>query len=181
MSTPEQQLATMLANLPEKTGKPLDEWLKVVANTGLDKHGQIVKHLKAEHGVTHGFANLIASKALEGDAADADLVAQQYAGPKAHLRPLHDTIVAFAELLGADVEIAPKKASVSLRRKKQFALITPATRTRIDLGLALKGKPAAGRLETYNTMCSHRVRLETAEDFDQAVKAWMQEAYANAG
>ena len=181
MSTPEKQLATMLANLPEKTGKSLDEWLKVVAGAGFDKHGQIVKHLKAEHGVTHGFANLIASKALESDTADTDLVEQQYAGPKAHLRPLHDEIVAFAKSLGADVEIAPKKASVSLRRKKQFALITPATRTRIDLGLALKGKPAKGRLETYNAMCSHRVRLEDAADFDQAVKDWMHKAYENAG
>ena len=181
MPTPEQQLETMLRNLPEKTGRSLDDWLKVLAGTGLGKHGQIVKHLKAEHGVTHGFANLIASKVLAADAEDADLVALQYSGPKAHLRPLHDRLVAFAKSLGADVGIAPKKASVSLRRKKQFALITPATRTRIDLGLALKGKPAAGRLETYNAMCSHRVRLESVGDFDQAVKDWLEEAYKNAG
>ncbi|MEM8815552.1 MAG: DUF4287 domain-containing protein [Pseudomonadota bacterium] len=181
MSTPDKQLATMLANLPEKTGKPLAEWLKLLAKSGLGKHGEIVKHLKTEHGVTHGFANLIAAKALEGGEGETDLIAAQYAGPKAKLRPLYDEIVKFAQSLGPGLEIAPKKASVSLRRKKQFALITPATRTRIDLGLALKGKPAAGRLESYNAMCSHRVRLESTADFDESVKAWMCEAYGKAG
>ena len=92
-----------------------------------------------------------------------------------------DQIVVFAELLGSDVEIAPKKASVSLRRKKQFALITPATKTRIDLGIALKGFEPTARLEAYNAMCSHRVRLESADDFDEEAKDWLREAYSRSG
>ena len=184
MATPEEHLATMLKNLPEKTGKKLGEWKKLLVGKGFEKHGEIVKFLKGEHGVGHGFANLIAAKTLEGESSvggDADLVEAQYAGPKAALRPLHDEIVKFAKSLGGDVEIAPKKTSVSLRRKKQFALITPATKTRIDLGLALKGDDPTDRLETYNAMCSHRVRLESAADFDRQVKAWMKEAYSRAG
>jgi len=180
MATPEEQLATMLANIPEKTGKSLDEWKALIAKTPHEKHGQIVGFLKSEHGVTHGFANLISAKFRE-TGEDIDLVAAQYSGHKAGLRPLHDVIVAFAKSLGNDVEIAPKKTSVSLRRKKQFALITPATKTRIDLGLALKGETASGRLETYNAMCSHRVRLENAADFDQGVKDWIAAAYGRAG
>lgn len=180
MSTVDKQLETMLANLPEKTGKPLDEWLGLVGKEGLEKHGQIVKFLKGEHGVTHGFANLIAAKALESD-APSDPVAEQYSGAKADLKPIHDAVVAFAKSLGDDVEIAPKKTSVSLRRKKQFALITPATKTRVDLGLALKGDEPGGRLETYNAMCSHRVRLEDVAGFDDEVRGWMAEAYARAG
>lgn len=180
MASPEQQLATMLTNLPEKTGKPLDNWLKIIAKENLEKHGQIVKFLKADHGVSHGFANLIASKALDKGEAP-DLVAAQYSGGKAGLRPLHDLIVKYASSLGEDVEIAPKKSSVSLRRKKQFALIAPATKSRIDLGLALKGEAAEGRLETYNAMCSHRIRLETKSDFDATAKKWMKEAYARSG
>ena len=113
--------------------------------------------------------------------AEVDLVSAQYSGAKEALRPLHDAIVAFAQSLGDDVEIAPKKASVSLRRKKQFALITPATKTRIDLGLALKGDEPVGRLESYNAMCSHRVRLESESDFDEDVKGWMREAYSRSG
>ena len=183
MATPEEQLATMLANIPEKTGKPLDDWIKLIKASGLTKHGEIMKLLKSEHGVTHGFANLITAKAREtgAPASEDDLIASQYSGAKAALRPLHDTIRDYALSLGNDVEVAPKKASVSLRRKKQFALITPATKTRIDLGLALKGEDASGRLETFNAMCSHRVRLETEADFGADVKAWMKLAYERAG
>ncbi|MFU7527701.1 DUF4287 domain-containing protein [Qipengyuania sp. ASV99] len=184
MSTIDKQLETMLANIPEKTGKPLDQWLAQLAPLGFAKHGEIVKFLKSEHGVTHGFANLIAAKALEAGAradAPADPVAEQYSGAKAALKPVYDAVVAYAQTLGDDVEIAPKKASVSLRRKKQFALITAATRTRIDLGLALKGEPATGRLETYNAMCSHRVRLESLADLDEDVRGWIAEAYSRAG
>lgn len=182
MATPEEQLATMMTNLAPKTGKPLEDWLELISQQALDKHGQIRDFLKKEHGVTHGFANLIATKALESGAKEeTDLVAAQYAGAKAGLRAIHDTIIEHALGLGGDVEIAPKKTSVSLRRKKQFALITPATKTRVDLGLALKGDEPHGRLQTYNAMCSHHVRLETPEDVDAEVKAWMAEAYSRAG
>jgi len=178
---PEQQLATMMANIPEKTGKPLDQWLALIAAKDFAKHGEIMSFLKSEHGVSHGFANLIAAKSRESGADETDLTAAQYSGAKAGLKPIHDAVTAFAQSLGDDVEIAPKKASVSLRRKKQFALITPATKSRVDLGLALKGDAASGRLESYNAMCSHRVRLETADEFDAEVRNWVAEAYNRAG
>ncbi len=177
-ASPKDQLATMLANIPEKTGKTLDDWTNLIAASGLEKHGQVLKMLKADHGVTHGFANLIASKALESGAPEEnDLIDAQYSGPKSSLRPLYEAIVAYCSELGADIEIAPKKASVSLRRNKQFALITPATKSRIDLGLALKGEAPTDRLEAYNAMCSHRVRLETPSDLDDQVKAWIKLSY----
>ncbi len=180
MASPEQQLATMLANIPEKTGKQLTEWKTIIASSDCSKHGQIVKFLKTEHGVTHGFANLIASKTLE-TGAPIDLVTAQYSGAKASLKPIYDALLSYAKSLGDDVEIAPKKTSVSLRRKKQFTLITPATKTRIDLGLALKGEEAGARLETYNAMCSHRIRLETPDDLDDFVKDKIKLAYSRAG
>lgn len=180
MATPEEQLATMLANIPDKTGKSLEDWKALIAKSGHEKHGAVVKFLKSEHGVTHGFANLIATKARE-TGEDIDLIDAQYSGAKSGLKPLHDAIVKFALSLGKDVALAPKKTSHSLRRKKQFALIVPATKTRIDLGLALKGDAANGRLETYNAMCSHRVRLESENDFDKDVKAWIKEAYSRSG
>ena len=178
MATPEEMAQTMINNMPEKTGKALEDWLVIVGASGLAKHGQIVKFLKTDHGMGHGFANLVASKALNPEpAAEEDLITAQYSGAKEALKPIHDAIVDYAKSLGNDVELAPKKTSHSLRRSKQFALISPATKTRIDLGLALKGEKAEGRLETYNAMCSHRVRLESVDDFDDEVKGWMKLAY----
>jgi predicted transport protein len=180
MASPEEMVQSMIDNLPANTGKSLAEWLKITKTCGLEKHGQIVKILKTDYSVTHGFANLIASKTLE-TGEEVDLVAVQYSGAKAGLVPMYDVLIDYVKTLGADVEISPKKASVSLRRKKQFAVITPATKTRIDLGISLKGEPAAGRLLTGNAMCSHKVRLETVDDIDADVKGWIELAYTRAG
>ncbi len=185
MATPDEQAATMIANMPEKTGKPLEDWLVIVAASGCAKHGEIVKFLKAEHGMTHGFANLVAHTALKSAAStmdpEIDLVAAQYAGAKAELKPIYDKIIEAVSSFGNDVEIAPKKASVSLRRSKQFALVTPATKTRIDLGINIKGKDPDGRLEaSKSAMCTHTVKLSAAEDVDAEVIAWLREAYTAA-
>ena len=166
-ASPEDMAATMIANMKSKTGKTLEQWLAIARKTGAEKHGQVVKALKADHGLTHGYANLVAHKLLQSDAgskADAgtDLVAAQYAGPKADLKPIYDAVIKAALSFGKDVEIAPKKSYVSLRRNKQFAIVQPSTRTRVDLGISLKGEPAAGRLEksgSFNAMVTHRVRL----------------------
>jgi hypothetical protein len=179
--SPEELAQTMIDNLPEKTGKSLAEWQAVVSASGLAKHGEIMKLLKGEHGVTHGFANLIAQKSLGNlDTSDDDLVRNQYKG-KESLKPIHDAVVEFVKTFGDDLEIAPKKTSVSLRRKKQFALIQPSTKTRIDLGINLKGVAAEGRLEAMSGMCTHKVRLSSVEEFDADVKAWLTDAFARAG
>ena len=184
--TPEEQLASMLANLPSKTGKPLAQWLALVAQSGAAKHGAIVKLLKEEHGVTHGYANLIAQEALQGATgapAGDDLLAAQYAGAKAALRPIHDALLAAVSQVGPDVEVAPKKGYVSLRRSKQFALVQPSTATRVDVGLHLKGEPATDRLEaagSWNAMVSHRVRLSALPEVDRQLVAWLRAAYDRA-
>lgn len=183
MATPDQALASMIANLKEKTGKSLDDWVKLARKTKLDKHGQIVAHLKSEHGLGHGYANLVAQTALAGDAPAAgsdDLVSAQYAGAKASLRPLYDKLIKAISAFGPDVEIAPKKGYVSLRRSKQFALIQPSTASRMDVGINLKGTPAKGRLEasgSFNSMVSHRVRIEDAAAIDKELMGWLRAAY----
>ena len=184
--SPEEMEAAMIANMKDKTGKTLPQWLKVAGKSKLAKHGEIVGHLKAEHGLTHGFANLVAHHHLrsqDGGAAPADPVAAQYAGKKEALRPIYDKLVKLATGLGQDVEVAPKKSYVSLRRSKQFAIVQPSTATRVDLGLNLKGDAPTGRLEasgSFNAMVSHRVRLESKKDVDAEVKRWLKEAYARA-
>jgi len=184
--SPEEMLESMVQNLKEKTGKPLEQWLKIAAATKLDKHRKLVDHLKAEYGIGHGYANLIAQKALQpadGPAGSDDLVEAQYAGPKAVLRPIYDTLIAALRRFGNDVEVSPKKAYVSLRRSKQFAILQPSTATRLDVGINLKGKPAKGRLEasgSFNSMVSHRVRVESAADANAELVGWLREAYESA-
>jgi predicted transport protein len=172
----------MKAGIKEKTGKPLDHWVELVRASGREKHGEQMKLLKDEHGITHGYANFIC-QAAKGrlDASDDDLLAGQYAG-KDHLKAIYDALETFARTLGDDVEIAPKKTSVAFRRSKNFAVIMPATKTRIDLGLNLKGETGTLRLieEKPGKMCTHKMKLQAAEEVDDEVKAWMREAYGRA-
>lgn len=179
----DKALETMLANLQKNTGKSLEEWVQIVRAKNFAKHGEIIQFLKTEHQFGHGFANLVAHSARESDAATmsetVDLVADQYKD-KAALRPIYERLMAEISQFGDDVEVSPKKAYVSLRRNKQFALIQPSTKTRLDVGLNLKGVAPAGKLEasgSFNSMCSHRVRLETLEDLSPEIFVWLRQAY----
>jgi Domain of unknown function (DUF5655)/Domain of unknown function (DUF4287) len=184
--SPDEMANAMIANLKSKTGKTLEQWIGIAKKSGAARHSEIVKLLKTDHGLTHGFANLVAHKTLKSDAGSVsettDLVAAQYSGDKAALLPIYEALVKSAKGFG-DLEIAPKKAYVSLRRSKQFAIIQPSTKTRVDLGLNMKGVPAKGRLEksgSFNAMVSHRVRLEKAGDVDKDVKDWLKQAWSQA-
>lgn len=180
----EKFINTMVKNILEKTGKSVDEWVKIVNNSGLEKHNDKMKFLKTEHGFTHGYANYIVltAKAPAVAPADDDVVDSQYAGAKADLRPIYNKLTAIATEFGEDVERAPKKAYVAMRRNKQFMTITPATKTRIDIGLNMKGKEPTDRLEAEkpNSMCSHRVRVTDVAQIDDELIGWMREAYDNA-
>lgn len=175
----DKALQTMIANMPEKTGKSLEEWKVILAKQAFAKHGDAVKHLKTVHGVTHGFANTIVTLSKQDDTEIVDLVATQYRG-KENLLPIYDSLIAYLESLGDDVTISPKKTSVSVIRKRQFVLIKPATKTRIDLGLKLNDKVTTDRLEPsgpFGTMCTHRVRVESSDAIDAELKDWIAEAY----
>lgn len=185
--SPEEMKAAMISGLKEKTGKSLDEWLKLLRSSGLTKHKELVNLLKTKHGVTHGYANMIALQALGTDSHTANesdaLVDAQYAGDKAALRPIYDAVLAAVRTFGADVVIAPKKAYVSLRRGKQFAIVQPSTKTRIDVGLVLADQGTGARLEpagTFNAMMSHRVRLGKPSEVDKELIGWLRRAYDEA-
>ncbi len=184
--SPEEMEAAMVAHMKEKTGKTMPQWLKIAKSSKLEKHGQLVKFLKTDHGMTHGFANLVAHSLLRSSASSSapdDLVEAQYAGKKEGLRPIYNALMAAVKKLGGELEDAPKKAYVSLRRSKQFAIVQPSTATRLDLGLNLKGVDTTDRLEasgSFNSMVSHRVRMTSKGDVDAEVKGWLKEAFERA-
>ena len=185
MAKPSDMAATMLKNLPQKTGKTLEQWHGLLKKSKLAKHGQLVSLLKKDHQVTHGFANLIVAKYRESMApsGEPDALSAQYSGAKAALQPIYEKIVRLVHEFGDDIEVAPKKAYVSLRRAKQFALVQPSTRTRVDLGLNLPGAKATKRLElsgSFNAMVTHRVRLETTDDVNKQLVTWLRKAYEGA-
>lgn len=97
--------------------------------------------------------------------------------------PLPESTQSFAAGIGSDVEVAVKKANTSLRRRKQFALLQPTTRTRVDLGLILSAQKPGGRLElagSFNAMFTHRVKLESIDEVDGDVLKWLKVAYDGA-
>ncbi len=178
----DKALQTMINNMPEKTGKSLEQWKAILNKKNFAKHSEGVNFLKKEHQVTHGFANTIVTLSKEENNTADDLVGNQYKG-KEVLIPVYEKLLSIVKDFGKDVTITPKKGSVSIIRKKQFALIKPATKTRIDLGLKIKDKPTTDRLENsgpFGTMCTHRVRLSTPDEVDEELTGWLKEAYEKA-
>ncbi|WP_424002621.1 DUF4287 domain-containing protein [Maribacter sp. IgM3_T14_3] len=178
----DKALQTMIDNMPEKTGKSLNEWKSVLKTKSFTKHSEGVNFLKKEHGVTHGFANTIVTLSKEEDNDPAELVAQQYKG-KESLIPIYVALLKVVKTFGDDITITPKKTTVSIIRKTQFALIKPATKTRVDLGLKIKDKPTTDRLESsgpFGSMCTHRVQLTEANQVDDELIDWLKEAYEKA-
>lgn len=178
-------VANQKRNIEGRTGRAFDAWVALARASGREKHGELLGWLKAEHGVSHGDANLIALTARRSDARSAgsgveDPLDAIYAGAKASLRPFHDRVIAIAQGLGDDVSLAPKQTYVSLRRAKQFGTVGPASGGRLEIGLNLKGTEPAGRLEPATGMCTHRVRLSSADDLDDEVIGWLREAYDRA-
>lgn len=177
----------MEKGLEEKTGKTLSHWVDIVKKQKLEKHGQIISFLKSEHGFTHGFANFVAHKARKSDAGSQnadELVTAQYSKGKEHLKPIYDKILSHVLVFGNDIEVAPKKANVSLRRKRQFALIQPTTKSRVDLGIKLNEAELTDRLETsgpFGSMCTNRVQLTDVSQVDAELIEWIKTAYEQAG
>jgi len=178
---------TMIENLHKNSGKTLEQWIAIVTKEKLEKHGEIVRFLKENHKLTHGYANLVAHKTKGSDAGSventSDLIEKQYIG-KEHLKPIYEKLLGEIQNFGGDIEIAPKNAYVSMRRKKQFAILQPATKTRFEIGINLKGQEPKGKLEAINTpnaMCSHRINVTDTKEIDTEIIGWLKQAYDNAG
>ena len=184
MPDPDAALATQLRNIERDTGRTVREWADVIAAASLTRHGEIVAYLKGEYGLTHGNANTLAHRVREqqsgGPVSDTELLDAQFRGAKAALRPIYDEVVLVARALGGDVEVAVKKTGVSLRRRKQFALVEMPSAQRVRLGLNLRDVPPTARLAATTGMCTHQVELTDVDDVDDEVAAWLRAAYDRA-
>lgn len=191
MADMDKAIATQIANIEKKTGKTLAQLAAAIKKSGHAKHGEIRDWLKQSYGLGHGDANTLTHVALKSDGASAakaagastdDVLAEIYAGKKAHLRPIHDKLMAAIAKFG-DHEIAPKKGYVSLRRKKQFAMLGPKTNERFELGLNLKADIKDARVKALppGGMCQYVVPLASADEIDAKLISYIKQAFDAAG
>lgn len=185
MSDLDAATETQLRNITAQTGITVDGFVTAISTRGILAHGQMVALLKSEYGLTHGNANLIAHKVREalagGPPPAADLLEAQYRGAKAGLRPVYDRLIAIASGLGPDVAVVVQKTGVSLRRRRQFALVQAPSAQRVQLGLNLSITPDDPRVVEATGMCTHRVDLRALQSVDDAVARWLAQAYGEAG
>lgn len=191
MANIEHAKLTQLSNIEKKTGKSLQELASIIQSSGLTKHGEIRSMLIEKYGLGYGDAHNLALYVLK---ADAQLAAKEkglstlqvldeiYSGPKNSLRPIHEKLMGEIYQFG-DFEIIPKKGYVSLRRKRQFAMIGPGSNTRVELGMNIKSLEQDDRLipQPAGSMCNFKVKLTEVNQVDETVIGWIRKAYKAAG
>jgi hypothetical protein len=186
MNIVDKALETQIKNMQARAGKSLDELFEIIRKSGLVKFGEIREMLKNDLGMGHGDANTlvhayVAAAAEPQAEGGGDVLDSIYSGPKAGLRPIHDKLMSLISKFGP-FEIAPKKAYISLRRKKQFATIGPASKTRVEVGLNMKGVPATSRLVALppGGMCQYKINVTEAGEVDDELIGWIRQAYDSA-
>lgn len=188
MATVDAVLQSQLRNIEAKSGRSIDAWVDLIGSSGKRRHGEIVPWLKAEHGLTHGSAHRLALVAIDRLSASSEPgrpIAEDVLYPEArrHLLPIHEALMTVVHGFGPDVEVAPKKGYLSLRRRKQFAMLQPAA-NHVDVGIILPDGDTRERLEsaaTFNALFSNRVRVRSIADIDAELIGWLREAYDAAG
>ena len=193
-NSPADMMRAIITNLPAKTGRDLDAWMALIHEQamgvlGMAKHREISEWLKREHGLGHNTASILAAEALKPadytPPTTEEIIAAQYAGAKAALRPIFERVLACAQALGDDVRVEPRQTYVAFARKSQFALIQSSTKTRADLGLVLPDVAPTERLAASTNFGSgsinRRVALAVPDDVDAAVEGWLRQAYQQRG
>ncbi len=197
MADPKAAQLNQLKNIQTKTGQSIKSLHDALEKTGLSKVGEKRSWLMETYHLGYGDANAVAlfvgkiPAELSGSASsgtaetrmtDGDPLDALYTGPKAHLRTLHEAVIQHTKAFGA-YEEAPKKTYVSLRRKKQFAMVGPATKDAIEIGLNAKTLPVHPRLKVLppGGMCQATTRISKLEDVDAELVSWLRLAYDSAG
>jgi hypothetical protein len=176
-------VAGVLAKVEANTGRSLDAWVSLAKKARVKDAKEARQWGKAQ-GLSIVYQTMVADALYPSTADDDDLVAAQYSGPKAAMRPTYDAVVAAARKLGADVEVMARTSQVTLSRATSFAVVRAATRTRVDLALKLHGEPGTERLvkaaKAAKSDPSHVVGLTSPKDVDKELVGWMRQAYARA-
>lgn len=182
-----------LAELSEKTGRSLEEWIALTKKSGPPTEKERYEWLKEEHKLGRNSAIWIAERANgQGTAAfdspdtylkaAAEWVEAQYSGPRAALRPLYDELLKLGFSIGKDVKVCPCRTMVPFYRNHVFAQIKPSTNTRIDLGFALGNMKTPKRLidtggYEKKDRITRRIEIKSKPDIDDDLQLWLKKAY----
>ena len=182
--SPEEMWEAITRNLPEKTGKSLEEWIIVLNKEGPEGHKNQVQWLKEIHGLGHYQATLVVNEAKKPadwkPPTDEELLNAQYTGAKEALRPIYEKLAAIVSKF-SEASLEMRKTYVTLMRKRQFGIIQASTKSRVDLGLVLPEIEPKGRLEVSTKLGSdritHKIELTSLKDIDAEVEIWLRSAY----
>jgi hypothetical protein len=175
-----------LDNIYAKTGKTAGDFKALAEQRGLTRHGDITAWLKEDFGLGLGHARAIADVILREDEwspGGDEQVARHFAAGKAHWRTTYDAIMSHVSDFGSDVAVSPASSYISLVREGRKFAIVKVTSKRMDIGIKLKGFPAEGRFEdagSWNTMVTHRVRIDDPQQVDAEVIDRLRDAYVRA-
>jgi hypothetical protein len=191
MSSLDKARETQLANIQSKTGKSLDELRGILQSSGFTKHSELRNFVMEKYHLGFGDAAMLVHFALGTDGQTAaqesgasleEILADIYSGAKSALRPVHDAVWMVISSFG-EYEPVPKKGYLSLRRKRQFAMVGPGTRGRLEIGINMKNVPANERLisQPPGGMCQYKVFLTSVDEVDGEFSDWLRRAYDQAG
>ena len=181
-----------IAELKQKTGRSLEEWLKHIKKNGHKTEAERRDWLKQEHGLGTNSASWLAERAdgKGAESGDPDLylaaaekdVEKMFSGKKAGLKPIYDALLKLGLKVGKEAKACPCQTIVPLYRNHVFAQIKPTTQTRIDMGFALGDLKASGRLVDTGGFAkkdriTHRIPISSLADIDDEVKHWLKVAY----
>ncbi len=187
MDSLDKARVTQLNNIQNKTSKTIEEIRKIILESGLQKHAELRQMFVDRFGLGFGDATMLVHFAQQSDGQTAAEAAQAspqeildgiYTGTKAGLRPLHDVVMSEISKLG-EFSIAPKKGYLSLRRKRQFAMIGPGSKNRLEIGLNMKGIPPTERLveQPAGGMCQYKIFLSSKNEIDVELIGYFKTAY----
>jgi hypothetical protein len=181
-----------IAELRQKTGRSLDEWLRLIRKSGPKDEKARREWLKTEHGLGTNSAWWLADRADGKDAEAGDpeayleaaegYVEKMFSGSKAGMRPIYEALLKLGLSVGKEAKACPCQTIVPLYRKHVFAQLKPTTRTRIDLGFALGDMKPKGRLIDTGGFAkkdriTHRIEITSLKDIDDEVKHLLKVAY----
>jgi hypothetical protein len=171
--------------IEDRTGRSFADWV-VMAQGGPPEYKDRAEWLKSEHGLTTNYANWVAERSFGKGGPEnyrpEEYVDDQYAGKKAHLRPIYNALLDLCLGFADDLTACPCETMVPIYRNHVIAQIKPTTNTRIDLGFALKDTPVEGRLIDTGGFAkkdriTHRIPITSLDEVGDDVRHWLARAY----